>query len=90
MTLDRGSGGAMIASWRERPTVRVTVTTGMYVFQDHVFRTILDGTPQDMPELVRRLMPQGVRAWHHTGHWFDAGTPNRIERAEHWWQQRSC
>lgn len=88
VTLDARQGGPFLASWRERPTVRVTVTTGMYVFQDSVFRTILDGTSRDMPDLVRSLMPSGVRAWHHTGHWFDAGTPSRIERAERWWRSR--
>jgi len=86
VTLSDSPEGPILATWRERPTVHVTVTTGMYMFQDAVFRTILDGTPRDMPDLVRSLMPGGVQAWHHTGRWFDAGTPTRIERAERWWQ----
>ncbi len=86
VTLADSPSGPVLATWQERPTVHVTVTTGMYVFQDDVFRTILDGTPRDMPDLVRSLMPSGVQAWHHRGQWFDAGTPTRIDRAERWWR----
>jgi NDP-sugar pyrophosphorylase family protein len=85
VTLEPGPNGPRITSWRERPTVRVEVTTGLYVFEHAALLDHLDGTPCDMPELVRRLMPDGVRAWHHRGQWFDAGTPDRLLRAEAWW-----
>ena len=84
--LEPGPRGPRITSWRERPTVRVDVTTGLYVFEHQALQAHLDGTPCDMPELVRRLMPDGVRAWHHRGHWYDAGTPERLLRAAAWWE----
>ena len=82
VSLEPGPHGPRITSWRERPTVRVEVTTGLYVFTHKALQQHLDGTPCDMPALVRRLMPDGVRAWHHRGQWFDAGTPERLRRAE--------
>ena len=85
VSLEPGPHGPLITRWSERPTVRVEVTTGLYVFTHAALQEHLDGTPCDMPELVRRLMPDGVRAWHHRGHWFDAGTPERLLRAEAWW-----
>lgn len=85
VSLEPGPHGPRITSWRERPTVRVEVTTGLYVFTHKALQQHLDGTPCDMPALVRRLMPDGVRAWHHRGQWFDAGTPERLRRAEAWW-----
>lgn len=86
VSLEPGPHGPLITSWRERPTVRVEVTTGLYVFEHKALQEHLDGTPCDMPELVRRLMPDGVRAWHHRGPWFDAGTPERLLRAAAWWE----
>lgn len=85
VSLEPGPHGPRLTSWRERPTVRVDVTTGLYVFDRTALAAQLDGTPCDMPELVRRLMPDGVRAWHHRGQWFDAGTPERLLRAAAWW-----
>jgi|GEM_PF-4720248 len=88
VTLEPGPHGPRITSWRERPTVRVEVTTGLYVFEHAALQDHLDGTPCDMPDLVRRLMPDGVRAWHHRGPWYDAGTPERLHQAAAWWRSR--
>ncbi len=91
-TIDEGvvnltmvDGKPHLTAWNERPKLRVDVTTGLYVFESAALRSALDGSPCDMPDLVRRLMPQGVRAFHHSGCWFDAGTPERLRQAEAWW-----
>jgi NDP-sugar pyrophosphorylase family protein len=76
-----------LVDWQERPVHRVQVTTGLYLFSRSALRSVLDGRPLDMPDLVRALMPD-VRAWHHRGTWFDAGTPERLRAAERWWKDR--
>lgn len=75
-----------VVRWQERPVLRLPVTTGLYVFTQAALSAALDGSSCDMPALVERLMPGGVRAWQHSGQWFDAGTPERLSRAEHWWR----
>jgi len=76
-----------LIDWQERPIHRVHVTTGLYLFERLAIGRVLAGTPMDMPGLVRALMPE-VTAWHHTGTWFDAGTPDRLRAAERWWIDR--
>lgn len=86
VTVTADSDSPRILEWRERPTVRVDVTTGLYVFEDAALRSVLDGAPCDMPDLVRRLVPAGVTAHRHTGTWLDAGTPDRLRAAEALWR----
>lgn len=73
-------GGRLVA-WRERPVLRLPVTTGLYLFSADALRAHLHGQRIDMPALVELLMPEGVHAWEHTGTWIDAGTPERLARA---------
>jgi len=80
--------GDRLTAWQERPVLRFPVTTGLYVFAAAALRAHLDGGLIDMPDLVRRLMPDGVHAWRHPGGWFDAGTPERLAAAERWWSAR--
>lgn len=80
--------GDRLTAWQERPVLRFPVTIGLYVFAAAALRTHLDGDTIDMPDLVRRLMPDGVHAWRHAGGWFDAGTPKRLAAAERWWSAR--
>ncbi len=77
-----------ITEWRERPVLHFPVTIGLYVFGAGDLRRHLSGEPVDMPDLVRRMMPEGVRAWRHGGAWFDAGTPERLSAASRWWRGR--
>ena len=72
-----------LTAWRERPVLRLPVTTGLYLFRADALRDALavhGGGPVDMPALVEALMPEVV-AWHHPGWWIDAGTPERLARA---------
>jgi len=80
--------GGRVVAWQERPVLRLPVTTGLYVFSRAALASALDGESCDMPALVERLMPGGVSAWMHRGRWFDAGTPERLARAEDWWRSR--
>ncbi len=77
------SAGRLVG-WRERPVLRLPVTTGLYVFQAAALRAALGEGRVDMPELIGRLMPAGVTAWQHPGTWIDAGTPERLLRAQEW------
>jgi NDP-mannose synthase len=78
--------GGRLTEWRERPVLQFPVTIGMYVFSAASLREHLSGDPVDMPDLVRSMMPLGVRAWRHAGAWFDAGTPERLSAADRWWR----
>ena len=80
--------GDRLTAWQERPVLRFPVTIGLYMFAADALQTHLDGSLIDMPDLVRRLMPDGVHAWRHEGGWFDAGTPERLAAAERWWSAR--
>lgn len=71
-----------VTRWRERPVLRLPITTGLYLFDAAALRGALDGGPADMPGLVEALMPRGVVAWTLPGWWLDAGTPARLARAE--------
>lgn len=77
--------GDRVVAVRERPVLRLPVTTGLYLFQRSALARHLDGTPCDMPALLGRLLAEGVYPWRHPGTWFDAGTPDRLAAAEAWW-----
>jgi len=71
-----------VVRYEERPRLELQVTAGLYVFSRAALAGVLDGDAVAMPELITRLIPQGVRAWHHHGFWIDAGTPERLAEAE--------
>ena len=75
-----------IVSYRERPEIEVPVTTGAYLFDAAALREHLDGGRCDMPTLIQRLIPEGVKSQHHEGFWIDAGTPERLRAASSWRQ----
>ena len=75
-----------LVSWEERPTIHVSVTTGLYVFDRAEISRHLDGSHCDMPDLIKRIMPTGVRVHQHGGVWWDVGTPSRLYEAAHWIQ----
>jgi NDP-sugar pyrophosphorylase family protein len=73
-----------IVRYRERPVLRVDVTVGLSVFSRAALRRVLHGQPCGMPALIEALVPEGVGVWRHPGTWLDAGTPERLARAERW------
>lgn len=81
--------GSRIAAVRERPRLPLVRTLGAYAFDSAVLGGALDGAPCEMPELLRRLLPLGVEVVEHEGQWFDAGVPERLERARRWWAARA-
>jgi len=69
-----------IVGWDERPTLRLPVTTGLYVLCAEALRAALpDPAPLDMPALILRL--GGVEGRLLPGRWLDAGTPERLAAA---------
>jgi MurNAc alpha-1-phosphate uridylyltransferase len=85
VTIDEGvvelGADSRLLRWTERPRLRVTVTTGLYVFAAAALRERCRGQALDMPDLVQELAPDGVFAHHHRGAWIDAGTPARLAAA---------
>jgi NDP-sugar pyrophosphorylase family protein len=77
--------GPLLSAWKERPVLRLPVTTGLYLFTAAALAPLRALRPLDMPRLVEGLMPQGVLAIEHPGFWVDAGTPERLARAEALW-----
>lgn len=72
--------GGRIVGWDERPTLRLPVTTGLYVLCAAALRAALPApTPLDMPALILRL--GGVEGRLLPGRWVDAGTPERLAAA---------
>lgn len=71
-----------IVGWRERPVLRLAVTTGLYVLSRAAIAEVLPRPmPMDMPTLISALRPR-VAAFSLAGTWIDAGTPERLSRAE--------
>lgn len=85
VTIDEGvvqlaKDGRMV-SWQERPSLSVTVTTGLYLFEATALRARCTGQRLDMPALVESFVSEGVWTVRHTGAWIDAGTPERLASA---------
>lgn len=73
----------LLTAVHERPRLPMYRTIGAYVFPAALLRG-LAAEPLDMPELLARLAPGGLRVHLHRGTWFDAGTPERLSSAEAW------
>ena len=70
-----------VVGWRERPVLRLPVTTGLYVLSRAAIAEVLPQPRRlDMPDLIMALAPR-VAVFEHAGTWIDAGTPERLALA---------
>lgn len=72
-----------IEAIEEKPTLRFTVSAGIYVLSPHVLELVPRATFFDMPSLFESAARQGMQArCHHIeGYWLDIGRLHDYERA---------
>ena len=74
----------------EKPKFTYPVAAGIYVLSPEVFDYVKPDTYLDMPDLFERLIHDGKlsKSHHINDYWFDFGTPEQIEEAVVYLQQR--
>jgi NDP-sugar pyrophosphorylase family protein len=72
-----------VRGYIEKPTYHYNVSTGIYVFQPDVLRSIPRQQRMDLPELILKLLEAGqqVATYPFAGMWLDIGRHDDYERA---------
>jgi len=72
-----------IVGYREKPTLRYPVSTGIYCLSPRVLAYVAPGRHLDLPELITTLVraEEQVSAYRFTGYWLDIGRPEDYEVA---------
>jgi len=80
--LDRD--GHRVTGFREKPTERFTVSTGIYCMEPGIFQYIPHDTPFGFDELMTAMLQSGtpVSAYAHPGTWIDIGQIEDLRRAQ--------
>jgi len=78
-----------ITGFEEKPTLRHTVSMGVYVFHESVLRFIPEGKYFGFDDLMRTLLERGeaVQTFPFSGRWLDIGIPADYERAQEEFEQ---
>ncbi|MFE0424385.1 sugar phosphate nucleotidyltransferase [Streptomyces sp. NPDC058953] len=76
--------GGRVTAIKEKPTLRIDISSGIYVADAAVVDAITPEEPIDMPDLVAAMIARGrqVNAYSFTDRWHDIGTPERYEEAQ--------
>ena len=74
--------GDRLTGIEEKPEVRVLCNAGIYVLQPEVLRHVQRDEVLDMPDLISRLLDEGVdvRVFPILERWFDIGSPEDFQR----------
>lgn len=74
--------GERLIGMEEKPEVRATCSAGIYVLDPEVLRFIPPGEALDMPELLAKVLAEGmaVYVFSITERWFDIGGPEEFQR----------
>lgn len=72
-----------VANYIEKPTYHYAVSMGIYIFEPAVLQYIPPNQHFDLPELVMRLMKEGlpVNVYNFDGYWLDIGRHDDYEKA---------
>lgn len=72
-----------IADYIEKPIHTFQVSMGIYVFEPEVLQYIEPHKPMDFPDLVKRLLANGlpVMSYPFDGYWLDIGNPDDYKKA---------
>ena len=75
--------GGRVTGIAEKPTIELTVSSGVYVVSPQVLRYLASRAAMDMPELIAALTAAGetVDAYRIESAWHDIGTPGGLDRA---------
>lgn len=70
----------MVQHIKEKPTVEVWVSGGIYVLAPEAFERLPVSGRYDMPDLISTLLDhrQSVYGYQHRGEWFDVGTFDQL------------
>jgi NDP-sugar pyrophosphorylase family protein len=73
----------LLVNYVEKPTLRYTVSMGVYVFEPTVKDLLTPGERFDFPDLVRRLIGEQrrVSSYPFSGYWLDIGRPDDYGQA---------
>jgi NDP-mannose synthase len=79
---------ALMKRHKQKPTLHVNVSMGIYAMSPRVLVRIPDGH-YDMPNLILDLLAAGepVASWHHDGRWLDIGRPDDYDHANDLFRQ---
>jgi dTDP-glucose pyrophosphorylase len=74
--------GDKLVGIEEKPEVKVLCNAGIYVLQPEVLRYVAPDETLDMPDLITRLLDDGVdvRLFPILERWFDIGSPEDFQR----------
>lgn len=72
-----------IHTFREKPTLSVWVSMGIYAMSRDILKFVPPGQPFGMDQLILALLRAnvGVNAYRHNGEWYDIGSPQDLELA---------
>jgi NDP-sugar pyrophosphorylase family protein len=76
--------GEMVTACEEKPILRPTVSSGVYLLSALAVAQVRSGVRTDAPELVNSLLGRGhtVAAYRHQAHWIDINDEAALARAE--------
>jgi mannose-1-phosphate guanylyltransferase len=76
--------GGRVVMFREKPTEKYCVSSGVYCFEPAVLREVPRATPFGFDDLVERLVGarRRVFSYHHAGYWIDIGRIEDLRRAQ--------
>jgi NDP-sugar pyrophosphorylase family protein len=85
-------GTGRVVAFEEKPTLRHTVSMGIYVFHEAVLQFIPDGKFFGFDDLMRTLLEVGepVATFGFAGRWLDIGIPEDYERAQEEFEQNQA
>jgi NDP-sugar pyrophosphorylase family protein len=72
-----------LTAYDEKPTYHFLVAMGIYLIEPAALARIVPGQPLDAPDLVQRLLADGVpiNSFLFDGYWLDIGQPGDYEKA---------
>ena len=82
--------GSQVIGFREKPTYKMFINTGIYVFDPSALDLVEPGEMLQMNELMERLIANGARVGSFPVHeyWIDIGTHTQYRRAQEEFPQR--
>lgn len=81
--------GNNVKGLEEKPTIKHLVSTGIYALSPESLDYVEKGQFLDMPDLIVRLMNQGMKttAYKFNDYWLDIGRIEEFERAQREWSE---
>ena len=87
---DHDSNALRVIQYTEKPSLRITVSMGVYVVEPRVLGYIPEGRHYDVPDLIQALLDanEQVGAYLFQGFWLDIGRHEDYEVAVEMWEDQ--